>query len=323
MKKIIIISTLCALLLGAAFIYYPPLRLYLPFYPEMRIKAILLLRNPLCSFSSASRNLSLLTCPYTKFKLLSEKMFFRTRDSDGYEYWESPLGFFWLPPGFTKSGLLWVLAEMDCLVYGKPEQDGVHTGDVVLDCGAHIGTYTRSALNAGAKLVVAIEPAPDKIICLQRSFAREIAEGRVIVYGKGVWDRDEILTFYVSHSQKYSGFDSFIPDKDQQTEFQESELKIPVTTIDRIVSELNLPQVDFIKMDIEGSEQKALLGAQGTIKRCKPRMAIATEHTQNIFLNAQKVSEIVNSIYPGYQTECGQCKINDNRYLEPFVLLFH
>lgn len=321
MKKIIIILSLCALLLGAAFIFYPPLRLHLPFYPEMRTTAILLLRNPLCSFSSASRNLSLLICPYTKISLIGEKTVFRKKDSDGYEYWESPVGFFWLPPGLPKYELFWLLAEMECMVYGKPEQDGVHAGDVVLDCGAHIGTYTRSALNAGAKLVVAIEPTPDKIVCLQRSFDREIAEGRVIVYGKGVWDRDEILTFYVS--QKKGGFNSFIANKKQQSEFQQSELKIPVTTIDRIISELNLSQVDFIKMDIEGSEQKALHGAQATIKRCKPRMAIATEHTENIFLNAQKVSEIVKSIYPGYQTECSQCKINDNGYLQPYVLLFH
>jgi len=313
MKKIIIISSLCALLLGAAFIFYPPLRLYVPFYPELRTKAILLLRNPLCSYSSASRNLSLLTCPYTKFNLIEEKMILRTRDSAGYEYWESPFGFFWLPPNLKKFGLSWHLAEMDCMVYGKPEQEGVHAGDVVLDCGAHIGTYTRSALNAGAKLVVAIEPTPENIVCLQRSFAKEITEGRVIVYGKGVWDRDEILTFYVSQK---TNMNSVFPDQKQQ-----SELKIPVTTIDRIVSELNLPQVDFIKMDIEGAEQKALHGAQATIKKCKPRMAIATEHN-DILLNARKVSEIVKSIYPGYQPECSQCRINDNGYLVPYILIF-
>ena len=36
----------------------------------------------------------------------------------------------------------------------------VRAGDIVLDCGANIGVYTRVALNRGAKLVVAIEPAP-------------------------------------------------------------------------------------------------------------------------------------------------------------------
>jgi FkbM family methyltransferase len=35
-----------------------------------------------------------------------------------------------------------------------------------------------------------------------------------------------------------------------------------LTTIDKMVSELKLPRVDFIKMDIEGTEQNAILGPE-------------------------------------------------------------
>ena len=41
----------------------------------------------------------------------------------------------------------------------------------------------------------------------------------------------------------------------------ETDQKFPLTTIDKLVAELNLPRVDFIKMDIEGAEVKALHGA--------------------------------------------------------------
>jgi hypothetical protein len=61
-------------------------------------------------------------------------------------------------------------------------------------CGAHIGVYIREALSLGAKLVVAVEPALENLECLRRNFATEIAAGRVIVYPKGVWDREEVLT---------------------------------------------------------------------------------------------------------------------------------
>jgi FkbM family methyltransferase len=41
---------------------------------------------------------------------------------------------------------------------------------------------------------------------------------------------------------------------------------VPLTTIDKLVSELNLPRVDFIKMDIEGAEKLALTGGRATIQ---------------------------------------------------------
>jgi len=316
MKKIFFLASLCILSTGAGLFFYPQLRQYLPFYGQLRTTAILLLRNPLCSYSDASRNLPLIYCPLYKFKMIYTKTTLLEKDSNGYEHWETPKGLFWTPSMTKKDNLAYTLAEIDCDIYGRPEQAGVHSGDIVLDCGAHIGTYTREALNAGAKLVVAIEPTRESVVSLKRNFAKEITEGRVIVYDKGVWDRDEILTFYVAEIDTYNS--TLKPG-----EVKSVETKINVTTIDHIVSELNLPRVDFIKMDIEGAEQKALHGAKESIVKYKPRMAIATEHTEDIFLNAQKVSEIVKSINNGYQAECGECIINSKAYIQPSVLLFY
>ncbi len=52
-----------------------------------------------------------------------------------------------------------LLAQQDRDIYGD-DRLGVRQGDIVFDCGAHIGVYTRKALSAGAKLVVAVEPTP-------------------------------------------------------------------------------------------------------------------------------------------------------------------
>jgi len=87
-------------------------------------------------------------------------------------------------------------------------RNAVRSGDVVLDCGANVGVYTRDALDSGAKLVVAIEPAPENIECLRRNFAPEVAAGRVIVYPKGVWDKDDFLTLNVDPNN--SAADSFL-----------------------------------------------------------------------------------------------------------------
>jgi len=310
------LAGICLVLAGTLLFLFPQVRQHVPFYGRLRTVTVLLARNPLCSFSAASRNLSLVACPFTKLGMLWAKCVLRTKDADGYEYWETPRGFFWTPPGLNHFAFIFLLAEMECAVYGSPENEGVHSGDFVLDCGAHIGTYTRKALDSGAKLVVAIEPTPVNVVCLQRNFSKEIAEGRVIVYGKGIWNKDETLTFY---SSEQTNLNSILQDKNIRT----VETRINVTTIDRIVSELHLPRVDFIKMDIEGAEQNALHGAKKSIVKYKPRMAIATEHTEDIFVNAQKVSEIVASINSGYQKECGECNISKKGYLVPFVLFFH
>lgn len=48
--------------------------------------------------------------------------------------------------------------------------------------------------------------------------------------------------------------------------------------LDSYVAQKNLPRVDYIKLDIEGSEWDALHGAAKTINRWKPKMAICVYH---------------------------------------------
>lgn len=56
-------------------------------------------------------------------------------------------------------------------------------------------------------------------------------------------------------------------------------------SIDDFVLQNKIAKVDFIKMDIEGAEPKALEGAIETIKRFKPKLAIAIYHSMEDFVN--------------------------------------
>ena len=188
---------------------------------------------------------------------------------------------------------------------------GVHPGDVVLDCGAHVGTFTRRALADGAKLVVAIEPAPAAVECLRRNLAKEFSDGRVIVYPKGVWDREDILTFFTDKNADAG--DSFVM-KNEASGVE----KIPVTTIDNIAHDLGLPRVDFIKMDVKGSTEKAIHGAAEVITRNRPRMALSTEESVD---NPESLQQAVRSVLPGYETRCGPCLL-DRREVYLDVLFF-
>jgi len=188
----------------------------------------------------------------------------------------------------------------------------VRPGDVVLDAGAHLGVFTRQALLAGAKLVVAIEPAPENLECLRRNFKAEIESGRVLVYAKGVWDREDVLPLSVQVGNSAS--DSLMVKHTGETRV----VQVPLTTIDHLVEDLSLPRVDFIKMDIEGAELKALEGAQRTLARWRPRLSLAAYHAPD---HPARIPALVRKALASYQMECGPCNLRRTR-IRPEILYF-
>ncbi len=193
------------------------------------------------------------------------------QSADGLELWETPNGPFWVVADEFKT-MIHVLAEQEMEHYGN-QQRGVQHGDIVLDGGAHFGGFVRKALDRGAKIVVAIDLDPDAIRCLKRTFEKEILAGTVIVYPKGIWHEDTEL-YLERDVHTWGNKAAMKPDR-------EGDKPLPLTTIDNIVEKLKLKRVDFIKLDIEGAERNALQGAHVTLKRFKPRMAIAAYHLKD------------------------------------------
>ena len=68
--------------------------------------------------------------------------------------------------------------------------------------------------------------------------------------------------------------------------------KIEVESIDNIVGE---EKIDFIKMDIEGSELNALKGAKKTLERCKPALAVSVYHKKEDLIT---IPQFLKKIYP-------------------------
>jgi FkbM family methyltransferase len=187
----------------------------------------------------------------------------------GLELWQTSLGRLWIPsPGQDViKHLQW--EQVVQKVYHHPLVR-VRPGDVVIDCGAHIGAFTRVALNAGARMVVAIEPEQANLLAFQKNFAQEIKAGKVKLVPKGVWDTTGKLSLHLStvgdsHSM-------VIPQNAGKDE------TVEVTTLDALLESLKLARVDFIKMDIEGAEPKALRGARKVLMRFQPRLAISSYH---------------------------------------------
>jgi FkbM family methyltransferase len=200
---------------------------------------------------------------------------------------------------------------MERQIYGTGEHF-IHPGDVVLDCGASDGDFTREAIRAGAGKVVSIEISPSSAECIRRNLANEVAAGKVVVYPKGVWDRDDRMVLNVDDTNFAANSVVLHPGS------AHAAIEVPLTTIDRIVTELGLPRVDFIKMDIEGAEANALNGARATILKYKPRLAITTEHKPD---DERTLPQVIADIRNDYQKECGQCLVTNGR-IRADVLFF-
>ena len=212
--------------------------------------------------------------------------------------------------GDTKDGkelLLYLLSEHRWMA-GVNGGDHVKQGDIVLDCGAHVGVFTDTALRRGASKVVAIEPDPTNLECLRRNFPSEIASGRVIIVPKGVWNRDQIITLYIGAAN--SGQNSMLLDQNK------GKVEVPVTTVDHLVEELHLPRVDFIKMDIEGAEREALRGATQTLARFFPELMLDSYHRPD---DMQVLPTIIRQANPRYSMICGPCE----ETFTPHVTYYH
>jgi hypothetical protein len=94
---------------------------------------------------------------------------------------------------------------------------------------------------------------------------------------------------------------------------------VPLTTIDKLVAELGLARVDFIKMDIEGAEKPALAGGAATIRKFQPRMSIATEHLPD---DAVAIPRAIRAIVPDYHDQCGPCEWADGHIRPQVVYIF-
>jgi FkbM family methyltransferase len=223
------------------------------------------------------------------------------------ECWRTPYGQYWIPKrALSTQSLFDLLGERRMEIYGG-RGDGVLPGDVVLDCGANIGTFVAEALDAGAALVVACEPSPGTLECLRRNVAEGVSAGRVIIYPKGLWHETAIVRMTPGMSP---AGDSFVRQG-------AGGIELPVTTIDSMVEELGLDRIDFIKMDIEGAERNAVRGARSSINKFRPRLALSAYHLPD---DPEVLPKEVRTAFPGYTFQCKRARLDSQGILHSRIL---
>jgi FkbM family methyltransferase len=142
-------------------------------------------------------------------------------------------------------------------------------GDHVIDAGACFGdTGLRFAHEVGESgHVYSFDPVGKHCEIMRESFAMNPnLESRISAYAFGVSNRNHIPA---------RSLDAGSTINPAAKAFHSS---IPTRTIDSLVDEGAVARVDFLKMDVEGSELRALQGAEMTLRRWKPRLAISLYH---------------------------------------------
>ena len=147
----------------------------------------------------------------------------------------------------------------------------VNPGDIVIDAGSWIGDFAAYASVKGA-VTYAFEPTDSTFAILEQTAE---LNGNIFPIKKGLSDENTSMQFFVSSVNSEANRFSRVSNTQG---YSEASSRVQTTTIDDFVRENNLPRVDFIKADIEGFERHMLAGAQDTLARFAPKLALCTYH---------------------------------------------
>jgi FkbM family methyltransferase len=210
--------------------------------------------------------------------------------------------------------LAYLIGEQEWIAETNPAAI-VKKGDWVIDVGAHVGVFTAHALQLGAEKVFMVEPDPVNVECLRRNFKEELAAGRVVLIPEGAWSKKSSIDLNLGVANSGTGSMMY-------KEAGSKVVSVPVRPIDDMVAEYKASRIDFIKMDIEGAEREALKGAEVTLKRWQPRLALDSYHLPD---DAMVLPKVILAANPKYRTTCGPCELNTNHgtRISPHVTFYY
>lgn len=131
----------------------------------------------------------------------------------------------------------------------------ISEGDLVFDVGANVGDFTLMFRKMKTK-VIAIDPNPNCIEILKKRYS---TDNNVIIKQYGLGNIEEDKSFYFSLDTDAEG--SLLSDwknkKDAKT------ITVNITTLDKLIELYGQPK--FIKIDVEGFEDKVLEGLKSNV----------------------------------------------------------
>lgn len=181
---------------------------------------------------------------YTLYRLHLSHYFFIHREHYRMRVWYIPLAF-WLWTHETR-------AKED----EKFFELFLREGDTVIDCGAHLGTLTITASRAVGMTgkVLAYEMHPRTFSYLKRNI-EDNRLGNVSVVNCAIGEEKKMVSIT----------DEYVSDMNHVTQPGHLTMNVQMKTLDEVAG--LLPQVTLLKLDVEGHELQALVGAEELLTR--------------------------------------------------------
>lgn len=158
--------------------------------------------------------------------------------------------------------------------------------EIFVDCGAFDGDTLKSFVNlrkSEFKKYIALEPDVSNLEYLKEYISSQSIE---------IQNKVEIYPYAVASERKKVFFNAIGTPAASITE--NGNIEIECVALDEIINDC-CPT--FIKMDIEGSEIDALIGASNIIKKYQPILAICVYHKPN---DLWQIPLLINSLYGEY-----------------------
>jgi FkbM family methyltransferase len=165
-------------------------------------------------------------------------------------------------------------------------------GNIVVDAGGCWGDtalYFANEVGVSGN-VYSFEFIPNNITLFEKNISmnKELNK-RIELVKNPVWENSSTKIYYKDNG----------PGSKVSTEsFEGQEGECMTLSIDDLVKQKGIEKLDFIKMDIEGAETIAIKGAELSIKKFRPKLAIALYHSIDDF---EKIPKMIKKLVPEYK----------------------
>lgn len=182
-----------------------------------------------------------------------------------------------------------------------------------IDGGAHLGETSLTLVDAFPEAIIySFEPEPDnyKVLCKNTAGYPSIT-----ALNLALGEADKVVTFYKNYNSQtgslLAGADGCTKyvDKAEQMQLLEK-IDVEMTTLDDWAENNKISSIDLIKLDLQGYELNALMGAKNLLKNKKVNFLFFEVNFVPAYENQAQLSELYEfvtkmgyrlvSLYPSY-----------------------
>jgi FkbM family methyltransferase len=157
--------------------------------------------------------------------------------------------------------------------YFRPKE-----GDIVVDIGAHIGRYTIIAskrVGANGK-VIAIEADPNNFEILNRNVQLNRLEN-ITTMNYAAFSKETKIKLYLPAGDIFTKYNTIMSNW-IWVKPEDKFVEVNANTLDNLLQQIGIKQVNWIKIDVEGAEFEVLKGAHNLLLNSKNIVLLMEVH---------------------------------------------